>query len=169
MGLDPLPSLPPSSGEDGQGGVRLLLPLPSPPLQTVAGDGSADLCPLETVISAGQPFSSRGVLPSLLSPADPAFNASFLPLWEVLQAWTQDDPLPASPPYTPPPTQGVLIWKLLPQPLRSTPWKCPLCFSVKSSSEGILFQWDACVSNFGSYSQIPFRGVKPGFNPTSSL
>lgn len=75
------------------------------------------------------------------------------------------------PPHTPPPppTQGVLIWKLLPQPLRSTPWKCPLCFSVKSSSEGILFQWDACVSNFGSYSQIPFRGVKPGFNPTSSL
>lgn len=106
-------------GKVDEGGVGLLLPLPSPPLQTVTGDDSADLRPLETVISAGWPFSFRGVPQSLLSPGDPAFNASFLPLWEALQDRTQDDHLPATPPPytpTPQPTQGVLIWKLLPPP-----------------------------------------------------
>lgn len=56
-----------------------------------------------------------------------------------------------------PPTQGVLIWKLLLLNTEVHSLEVPLCFSVKFFSEGILFQWDACVSNFGRYCQIPFQ------------
>ena len=68
-----------------------------------------------------------------------------------------------------PPTQGVLIWKLLLLNTEVHSLEVPLCFSVRFFSEAFCFSGMHVFLILVGIVRFPSRGVKPGFNPTSSV